>query len=132
MLPPCTYQLHIRVARPLRVAIGRLGSFDFPAGDYVYTGSARRGLEARIARHLRREKTLRWHIDYLLAAPGVSVSRVVRSGIVECSLNQATAGICLIPGFGAGDCRRGCGGHLKYQGTDSGNGGGRILPAAPR
>ena len=33
---------------------------------YVYTGSARGGLEARIARRRRREKRMRWHIDYLL------------------------------------------------------------------
>lgn len=113
-MQPCTYQLHIRLDRPLRVAVGRLGIFDFPAGDYVYTGSARRNPEARIARHLRREKTLRWHIDYLLAAPGVSVARVVRSHLDECALNQSTPGTRPIPGFGASDCRRGCGSHLKY------------------
>lgn len=111
-----TYQLRIRVEKPLRLAIGRLGSFDFPAGDYVYTGSARRHLEARIARHLRKEKTLRWHIDYLLVAPGVAVTEVVRSDADECALNQATAGRVQLPGFGASDCKHGCGGHLKYLG----------------
>lgn len=111
-----TYQLHIRVASPLHLQVGRLGVFDLPAGHYVYTGSARRNFEARIARHLRTEKRLRWHIDYLLAAPGVSVTRVARSAADECQLNQAVAGSRPVPGFGASDCKHGCGAHLKYLG----------------
>jgi Uri superfamily endonuclease len=111
-----TYQLLIDVPRALRIAVGRLGVFDFPRGRYAYTGSARRGLEARIARHLRREKTLRWHIDYLLAAPGVRVVQVVRSRQGECGLNRAVRGRIVVPGFGASDCEAGCGAHLKYLG----------------
>ncbi|MDP2964321.1 MAG: GIY-YIG nuclease family protein [Sulfurimicrobium sp.] len=110
----CTYQLRIHLARPMRIRIGRLGEFDFPAGGYLYTGSARRGIEARIARHLRQEKTLRWHIDYLLAAEGAAVTAVLRSGLAECALNQSAAGTVLVPGFGASDCRHGCGSHLKF------------------
>ncbi|MGE5465801.1 MAG: GIY-YIG nuclease family protein [Ignavibacteria bacterium] len=108
-----SYQLRIVVGRALRLQVGRLGRFDFPAGTYVYTGSAKRNLEARIARHLRREKTLRWHIDYLLAAPGVSVVEVQRSRRHECRWNRATRGEILAPGFGASDCAAGCGSHLK-------------------
>lgn len=116
--PACTtYQLRIHVPRPLRIAVGRLGCFGFPAGDYVYTGSARRNFQARIDRHLRKEKTLRWHIDYLLAAPGVTVTSVHPSREGECALNQATDGHIVVPGFGASDCRRGCGSHLKYLGA---------------
>jgi hypothetical protein len=55
-----TYQLLIEVARPVRAHIGRFGKFAFPAGRYIYTGSAKRNFEARVARHLRREKALRW------------------------------------------------------------------------
>lgn len=113
---PHTYQLHILLPQPQRIAIGRLGLLDFPAGRYVYTGSARRNLEARVARHLRQEKKLRWHVDYLLAAPGATVTRVVRSTMDECALNQATPGASPVPGFGASDCRNGCGSHLKYLG----------------
>ncbi|MDZ4211617.1 MAG: hypothetical protein U1C59_07880 [Methylotenera sp.] len=51
-----TYQLDILLAEPARLSIGKLGVFDFPAGRYVYTGSARCNIEARIARHLRHEK----------------------------------------------------------------------------
>lgn len=113
---PQTYQLRIHLPQPLHLAIGRLGSFDFPAGRYAYTGSAKRHFEARVARHLRQEKSLRWHIDYLLTAPGVTVTEVIRSTLPECALNQSTPGALPVPGFGASDCEHGCGSHLKYLG----------------
>lgn len=111
-----TYQLQIEVAQPVRIAVGRLGTFLFPAGLYVYTGSARRNIEARIARHLSKKKTLRWHIDYLLASPKAKVVSVKRSSQAECDLNQKVRGEVLVPGFGASDCRNGCGSHLQYLG----------------
>jgi len=113
VLAPRTYQLFIEVRTPVRVSVGRLGVFDFPAGRYVYTGSALRNFEARIARHLSVTKKMHWHIDYLLAAQGVRVLDVRRSAEEECAVNQSTRGIVLIPGFGASDCRAGCGSHLK-------------------
>lgn len=109
-----SYQLLIDVPQPVRCVIGRLGVFAFPAGRYVYTGSAKRGIDARIARHRRREKPLRWHIDYLLGAPGVRVVDVVRSRRGECASNRAVRGRVVASGFGASDCRAGCGAHLKY------------------
>ena len=111
-----SYQLQIELAQSLRCVIGRLGTFDFAAGRYTYTGSARRGFEARVARHLRAEKTLCWHIDHLLAAPGVRVTGVLRSARGECALNRASPGAVVVPGFGASDCTAGCGAHLKYLG----------------
>lgn len=111
-----TYQLLIDIARPVRVVVGRLGRFDFPAGRYIYTGSARRHFEARVARHLRQEKALRWHIDYLLAAPGTRIAGVRRYVEDECAISRATPGTVPVPGFGASDCRAGCGSHLKFLG----------------
>lgn len=111
-----SYQLDIELSQPLRLRIGALGRFDFPAGRYRYTGSALRALDARIARHLAPHKTLRWHIDHLLAGPGVRVTRVRRSSRAECPLNQAAKGVVLVPGFGSSDCRAGCGAHLKFLG----------------
>jgi len=111
-----TYQLRIDVKRPIRLRVGRLGHFLFPAGRYVYTGSAKRNLEARIARHLRKEKALRWHIDWLLSASAVKVTAVTRSGEGECALNQMVVGRVVVQGFGASDCRNGCGSHLRYLG----------------
>ena len=95
------------------VQVGRLGRFEFVAGDYVYTGSALRNFEARIRRHLSAVKKMHWHIDYLLAAPGVRVREVMRYAAAECGINQQVVGTIPIPGFGATDCRAGCGSHLK-------------------
>ena len=108
-----TYQLLIRVCRPVTVAVGRFGVFDFPAGWYVYTGSAVRNFEARVRRHLSVHKTLRWHIDYLLATPGVSIREVRRSTEPECQLAQQIGGTVVVAGFGASDCRAGCVSHLR-------------------
>jgi Uri superfamily endonuclease len=110
---PIAYQLVIEVVQPARIAIGSLGVCAFAAGRYVYTGSAVRNLEARIARHLSCAKALHWHIDYLLNAPGVRVVDVRRFDEPECVVNQWTAGEIIVPRFGASDCRAKCGSHLK-------------------
>lgn len=112
----CTYQLHITVSRPRILIVGRLGSFRFPTGRYLYTGSARRNLIARVRRHLSRDKKLRWHIDYLLTAHAVKVADVTLSRDAECLLGRRAAGEIIAPGFGASDCRSHCGSHLKFLG----------------
>jgi Uri superfamily endonuclease len=66
---------------------------------------------------LREEKTSHWHIDWLLAAPGVRVCAVTRSELTECVLNQRTAGRTLVRGFGASDCSQQCESHLRYLGN---------------
>ena len=53
------------LTRRLRLRVGALGSFTFRAGVYLYVGSAQRNLAARVERHGRKDKPLRWHIDYL-------------------------------------------------------------------
>ena len=118
---PISYQLVIEVGSPVRCGVGRLGLVDFPAGVYIYTGSARRGFEARLARHARATKTLRWHIDYLLTARGVRIVKIVRSRRAECILNHSVKGAVLVPGFGASDCTARCGAHLKYLGPMDGS-----------
>jgi Uri superfamily endonuclease len=112
-----TYQLLIELAGPARLQVGRLGAFGFPAGRYVYTGSAKRNPEARLARHLSAAKRLHWHIDYLLAAPVARVVGTLRFDEAECHVNQRTDGRVLVAGFGATDCRAGCGSHLKFIGA---------------
>lgn len=113
-----TYQLWVRLARPVRVVVGRFAVFDFPAGDYSYTGSARRNLAARLRRHCSSDKRLRWHIDYLLAADGAEVLASRTTAESECQFNARQAGQVLLPGFGSSDCQAGCGSHLKYRGKD--------------
>jgi len=40
---PGLYELRIRLRRPATITVGALGRVRFPAGWYVYTGSARNG-----------------------------------------------------------------------------------------
>ncbi len=109
-----TYQLHIQLCHSVTIKVGALGRFRFPAGDYIYTGSAKRNISARVRRHCRDTKKLHWHIDYLLHSPAASVVKVELSTEPECQLNQSTRGDVPAPGFGASDCHSGCGSHLKY------------------
>ncbi len=114
-----SYQLHIRLRKRRVLNIGRLGRFAFPAGLYIYTGSARTNLQARVQRHLSRDKKLRWHIDYLLADPYVCLVDVVLSCEPECCLNQSFRGTSIVWGFGSSDCKNGCGSHLKFVGSST-------------
>ena len=111
---PGLYQLLIRLRRPMRIRVGALGECPFPAGWYVYTGSARAGLVQRVSRHLRPDKHLRWHIDYLLAsADGVTAFVLPGMRVSECRLHaDLFGGRLLIPGFGSSDCR--CHSHLAH------------------
>jgi Uri superfamily endonuclease len=111
-----TYQLIIELDRSAWITVGALGRFRFPAGSYIYTGSAMRAMEARIRRHLSARKKCHWHIDYMLEHPAVRIDQVKRVRTAECRKNQLTKGEIVAPGFGASDCRHGCGSHLKYLG----------------
>lgn len=110
------YQLIISLREKRVVSVGRHGRFSFPAGYCVYTGSAKRGLESRIARHLRRRKRIRWHVDYLLRYGRIIVVKTYRDGRSECELSRRVE---KLPGsrivacsFGSSDC--GCSTHLFY------------------
>ncbi|MDR3074469.1 MAG: DUF123 domain-containing protein, partial [Candidatus Methanoplasma sp.] len=49
----------------MKINVGALGILHFREGRYCYVGSAMNGLDQRIARHTSKQKTVRWHIDYL-------------------------------------------------------------------
>jgi Uri superfamily endonuclease len=110
------YQVMFVLDEPVRLAVGALGTLSFAAGCWVYTGSAKRWLRRRVARHLSREKKRRWHIDYLLG-PGRPVAvRVFEGGAGECETHGRLASrFAEGPrGFGSSDCR--CGSHLCHLG----------------
>ncbi len=113
---PGVYRLRIRLGRPAMLTVGAIGGFHFPAGWYVYTGSARNGLGQRIRRHLRRQKRQHWHIDDLLAVVDkVEAFVLPGTAVTECELHAAlTGGDVVVPGFGSSDCR--CASHLAYFG----------------
>lgn len=110
------YALVIRLDEPARLAIPRLANPTLAPGLYVYAGSAYGpgGLRARVARHLKREKSVRWHVDHLTAvAPPVDV--LAFTGGDECAIVGALirhGGVHTpVPGFGSSDCGR-CPAHL--------------------
>jgi sugar fermentation stimulation protein A len=98
-----------------RIQVGKLGSFWFQQGLYLYAGSAQRNLSARLERHARREKPMRWHIDYL-STQARMVGAIVVPGARDRECELAGELGCLyemtVRGFGDSDC--GCGGHLFY------------------
>ncbi len=113
---PGAYLLLIELAVPLALEIPRLGAATLAAGRYAYGGSAYGpgGLRARIGRHLRSDKSPRWHVDRLTAAGRVIGVRAVPGGR-ECALVRdllEMPGTSVpVPGFGSSDCRA-CPAHL--------------------
>ena len=112
-----TYALVAFLEKGVRLQIGRLGVHDFPAGYYVYSGSALGGLPGRLNRHLRPHKRLHWHIDYLLQkAPVIQVWYSTGQDRLECIWNAIIAALPdaqpSVRGFGSSDCR--CSTHLTY------------------
>ncbi len=103
------------LAEACDISVGKQGRFAFKAGVYFYTGSAQRNLSARLERHARKSKPLRWHIDYLsVRAEMIGAIVVTGPRQRECELAEELAGMFerTAPRFGASDCR--CGGHLFY------------------
>ena len=97
------------------ISVGKLGRFLFREGFYFYVGSAQRNLSARLERHSRKAKPLRWHIDYLSTkAEMLGAITIAGPRQRECVLAGELAGLfeLAVPDFGASDCR--CGGHLFY------------------
>ena len=122
------YSLLIVLESEALIRIGKLGRVSFPAGFYVYVGSALgkgpTGLMGRIIRHLSDKKKNFWHIDYFLSS---SASRVVGVVFAETSENKEHDVVrelksdaeIVCKRFGASDCRRECESHLLYLGRGS-------------
>src|SRR3989338_9080093 len=66
-----SYVLILQLAETKRLTVGKLGTFAFPTGLYLYFGSALNGLRSRIQRHLRKHKKSHWHVDALTAQAAV-------------------------------------------------------------
>ena len=124
-IPPVAslYVVAAHVPRHETLAVGALGTVHLERGWYAYVGSARRGRGARVARHRRTDKPLRWHADYLFARHAASLAwtfdlaPAALGQPAECLLAGALLG-CESrarqgpPRFGASDCV--CAGHLLW------------------
>lgn len=101
------YLLRLRLNEPRPIEVGALGRLTFAAGEYIYVGSAMKGVTKRVERHLRRRKRFHWHIDYLReAADRVSAFPIRSLKRLECSLAMEIAPLAVerIDSFGASDC----------------------------
>ena len=93
----------------------------FKKGFYYYTGSGQKNLYKRIERHLKKNKKLFWHIDYITSLPFIKIFRVKifpdMPKKFECILvNILTHNyeiIFPVKNFGNSDCRNCCS-HLLY------------------
>lgn len=110
---PGAYVVAIAVAAPLAVRLGGGVSARLRPGRYLYCGSAYGpgGLPARLGRHFRKDKSIRWHVDQLTTAGEVRGAWAIPGGD-ECEL-VARLGFLPLPieGFGASDCAH-CRSHL--------------------
>lgn len=113
-----TYVLILFAKNEFNVAVGKLGNFKIKKGYYVYVGSAfgPGGLKARVGRHLKKSKKLRWHIDYIRAETEiVDIHFSTSNEKLECqwAANLAeNGGETPFKGFGSSDCK--CTSHLFY------------------
>jgi len=110
-LRPGTYVLVLAVLRAARIRVGRLGEMRVRAGFYGYVGSAfgSGGLAARCGRHVRADKVVRWHIDYLGCCSEVreiwfSHDPLHREHQWAEILSRSQGARSVLPGFGASDC----------------------------
>jgi len=118
MIDSGLYQLLINLPKDKLIKVGKLGEFNFIKGFYIYTGSAKNGLQARVSRHFSNRKKLHWHIDYFLKHSYIEDAKLYySSNFGECKLNlktfeQYTNASYPIKGFGSSDCN--CISHLIF------------------
>ncbi len=111
-----TYVLVLELTHRRVMNVGSLGRIRFAGGYYAYTGSARRGMRARVVRHLAREKRKKWHVDWLTTQPDVlpiAIASTRQTGL-ECKIAAvlSSGADMLVKGFGCSDCE--CVSHLCY------------------
>ncbi|HBY56522.1 MAG TPA: DUF123 domain-containing protein [Candidatus Atribacteria bacterium] len=112
-----TYVLVIEISKDFEIIVGKLGKVFFKKGNYIYIGSAKACLEARLRRHLKKDKKSFWHIDYLLKS---KKTKILQIWIIDKKMECQTAEVfCQDPtteiikkGFGSSDCK--CVSHLFY------------------
>lgn len=110
-----TYILILQLKSDLSINIGSLGLINFKKGYYIYIGSAKRNINSRVERHLKREKKLHWHIDYLTNNKSFEIKFVyLIENYKECEISKIfnQDSFIFIKNFGSSDCK--CKSHLFY------------------
>ena len=109
------YALIIKLPKSTLVKIGKMGSFLFKEGIYLYIGSAMgqgsSSLEGRIRRHIENKKKVFWHIDYFLQSKICRITHIMSAASttdMECRIvkriekNLHTS--IPVEKFGSSDC----------------------------
>jgi len=113
-----SYSIIYFLEKKIKVFIPRFGTKEFTAGFYVYSGSGKKNLLKRVERHLKKEKKLKWHIDYFSSQRFVTPKEIfLFKDKTECENNlffKRIGGVIVIPGFGSSDCKNKCGTHFLY------------------
>ena len=113
---PGAYVLFVELGQTLALSETSLRSDGLAPGRYAYCGSAYGpgGLGGRLRRHLRPDKSVRWHVDHLTAAGRIFALGLAPGGR-ECALVDGLGrrpGVTVpLAGFGSSDCAR-CPAHL--------------------
>ncbi len=115
------YILEIFVEYDFKLVAKTFGKVVLPKGYYYYVGSAQKNLRSRIQRHLKKEKTIHWHIDLITTADETRISKICvlpfAPKSVECETVQKMLRFKFarnsIPHFGNSDCNI-CLTHLLY------------------
>ncbi len=102
-----SYLVVLRLSAERSIPVGWLGTRTFPAGYYVYVGSAMQHLSKRVARHRTGRRTRKhWHIDYLREISEYVTTYVVREPRrreLEIVAEIAAIATGSIPAFGSSD-----------------------------
>ena len=83
-----SYTILLRVPEDRSIKIGKIGIKQFSKGYYAYIGSALNGIENRLKRHMKSDKKLHWHIDYLLQHSDIDLIYYKASKTKPCGLSQ--------------------------------------------
>ncbi len=115
------YILEIKAENNFSISSKTFDGFIFPKGFYYYVGSAQKNFRSRILRHLKKKKTIHWHIDHITVLPTNKINMVYIFEDLpkdfECELVQTLIRKNILEysasNFGNSDCKI-CDSHLLY------------------
>jgi Uri superfamily endonuclease len=101
-----TYVLVIGKRGSSPVRIGRQRVY-MEESVYLYVGSAKRGLNQRLARHMKKRKNRFWHIDYITCRRDTAVRAVFLAPYPECETLSVVSRLGAVFGrrLGSSDCK---------------------------
>ena len=115
------YLLELFAKSPFSISAKNFINHKFGKGYYYYSGSAQKNLSHRLARHIKKEKTIHWHIDHLTSHPDLLIKNIFiaesAGKSLECEFIDLLTGKfglkVAVKNFGNGDCKI-CVSHLLF------------------